>query len=50
VFRRYLLRPVSAGQVSGNELSVWLHSESHKIVHTLQRVAAGGCLRSSSRG
>lgn len=49
VFRWYLFRPVSAGQVSGDVLSVWLRSESHEIVHTLQRVAAGGCLGSSSR-
>lgn len=48
VFRRYLLRPVSAGQDSGNEVLVWFRGESYEIVHTLRRVAAGGSLCSSS--
>ena len=40
---------MSAGQVSGNELSVWSRGESYEIVHTLRRVAASGSLCSSSR-
>ena len=49
VLRRYLFRPVSAGQVSETKLSARVRSEVHETVHTIHRVAAGSSLRSRSR-